>query len=289
MNKVGNYLRGILKFNVSSYGEPEIFIIGAMKSGTTSLYQYLNFHSQLESSTIKEPCYFSYNFVKGKKWYLSQFPQKSFFSKKKYFDASPVYLHDPESAFRLYKEYPEAKIIVILRDPIDRAISHYNYYSAGDSNYSNNPLNEIETRSVEKAFKDDIEGLESRTFKKYCRMSLYGEQVNRFLKYFKRSQILFIDTVELECDLVNTLHSVSDFIGISSKHEFNDFNLDGKTVNSKDSFSKQHKKEIAIYNKLEYKIAVSDELRNELLLFFRQDVKKLLEISGKHFSWASKY
>lgn len=59
--------------------QPDFFIIGAMKSGTTSMYRYLNFHSRIKCSGIKEPCYYSYNYFRGKSWYLSNFPRPRLF------------------------------------------------------------------------------------------------------------------------------------------------------------------------------------------------------------------
>jgi len=121
-NKYGNRLGKYL------FHQPNFFLIGAMKSGTTSLYQYLSYHSLIKGPTIKEPCYYSYNYSKGLFWYLSKFPLRWPYGKNRlFFDPSPVYLHDPLAPERICKDYPDAKLIIILRDPIERAISHYNY------------------------------------------------------------------------------------------------------------------------------------------------------------------
>lgn len=270
--------------------QPDFFIIGAMKSGTTSLFQYLNFHSRAESSLIKEPCYYSYNYGNGKAWYLSQFPKKSLLAPKKlYFDASPVYLHDPAAPARMHADYPAARLIVICRDPIERAVSHYNYYSSKDSNFGKKPENRIDERSIEEAFDDDMNGREQRPFFRYCRMSLYAQQMENFLQYYPRQQILFVDLKALESDVLNTLLRIADFIGLPDQEEFRNISTSEDKVDSQASFQKVAEKQFKRFNTLEYDIPVSPALEARLREFFRHDVERLQAMAGMPFSWAAKY
>lgn len=270
--------------------QPDFFIIGAMKSGTTSLFQYLNFHSRIESSLIKEPCYYSYNYGNGKAWYLSQFPKKSLLTSKKwYFDASPVYLHDEQAPSRMHADYPAAKLIVICRDPIERAVSHYNYYSSRDSNFGRKPENHIDERSIENAFDDDMSGRELRPFFRYCRMSLYAQQVERFLQYYPRQQVMFIDLKALETDVLKTLQRIADFIELPCREEFNKIGVSVDRVDSQNSFQKTKDRLFRRFNALEYNISMSVDMDARLRDFFRSDVAQLQTISGLQFSWAEKY
>lgn len=261
-----------------------------MKSGTTSLYQYLNFHSRAKSTTIKEPCYYSYNFHKGKRWYLSQFPQKQWLSPRQwYFDASPVYLHDPLAAARIQADYPATRLITILRDPIERAISHYNYYSSPDSNFARNPENRRDERTVQQAFLDDMKGLELRPFFRYCHMSCYAEQLRSFTQCFAPEQILCIDSTDLERDHLAVLDRVAAFIGLPDPQEFRQFSASTDKVESQKSFSPATAKAFQKFNTLDYEITLPNDLENQLITFFRDDVIALQALTGMTFSWASRY
>lgn len=120
-----------------------LFIVGAAKSGTTSLYNYLNQHKEVFFPLVKEPNYYSdiesednlvYENPKPNQFYHNKIIKDksiyfSLYSNAKEFkiagDASPSYLWDVNSAKKIYKDFPEAKIMIILRNPIYRAFSHY--------------------------------------------------------------------------------------------------------------------------------------------------------------------
>ena len=113
---------------------PDFVIIGAHKSGTTSLYDFITQHPSIESASEKEPCYFSTKYKFGSLWYRSNFPtelSKYLLAKKdgKFYtgEATTSYLFHPSSAYRMKKMLPNIKLIVILRNPVDRAYSNYNY------------------------------------------------------------------------------------------------------------------------------------------------------------------
>ena len=93
------YTRYYKGFSKHSY--PDFLIIGALKSGTTSLYQHLNNHSGLVSSSKKETNFFSWEYGKGIKYYLKHFPLKGAFNGRKVFESCPHYLADPKSAGRI--------------------------------------------------------------------------------------------------------------------------------------------------------------------------------------------
>lgn len=108
--------------------KPNLFVIGAMKSGTTSLHEYLDTHPQISMSTQKEPAFFAKEFTlnRGEDWYLSLFSQDSQY---KYLGESstqytrlPLFEGVPQ---RLYEFNPNARLIYIMRNPLERVISHY--------------------------------------------------------------------------------------------------------------------------------------------------------------------
>ena len=111
---------------------PECFVIGVVRSGTTSLYHYLKQHPSIAPATYDELGYFDDNYHLGINWYKSLFPTKFTKNKiiKKYgkfltYDVTTFYIYNPLVAKRILESFPKAKIISNLRNPIDRAYSNY--------------------------------------------------------------------------------------------------------------------------------------------------------------------
>ena len=104
---------------------PTFFIVGAPRSGTTSLYNYLKTIPEIFMSPVKEPGYFIPNDFRGfsEKKYLELF--KNVKDEIVIGEASAGYLASQEAAFRIKKEIPNAKIIITLRDPVERTFSDY--------------------------------------------------------------------------------------------------------------------------------------------------------------------
>ncbi|MEA3469299.1 MAG: sulfotransferase, partial [Thermodesulfobacteriota bacterium] len=107
--------------------KPNFFLIGAARSGTTSLHKYLEAHPEIFMSEVKEINYFSNNryWEKGINWYESHFKTAT---EKIRGEASTSYTNYPlikDVPKRLFHYLPDAKFIYILRDPIDRFLSHY--------------------------------------------------------------------------------------------------------------------------------------------------------------------
>ena len=106
---------------------PNFFIVGAAKAGTTSLYQYLKQIPGIYMSPVKEPHYFSrrvipddhhYRPIRDKEKYLSLFKKVN--NEKVVGEASPTYLRDPEAPRLIHQVSPNARILISLRDPIER-------------------------------------------------------------------------------------------------------------------------------------------------------------------------
>lgn len=112
----------------STLKTPDFIIIGVQKGGTTSLYSYLTQHPQIAPATQKEIHYFDFNFDKSTDWYCSHFSTSSEGEYLLAGEASPYYIFHPQVPQRIYDLFPQVKIIALLRNPVERAISHYYYY-----------------------------------------------------------------------------------------------------------------------------------------------------------------
>lgn len=186
---------------------PNLIIIGAMKCGTTSLYSYLNLHPEVHMSPVKELDFFieEKNWKRGTQWYCSQFTE----SAAVIGEASPNYTKYP--AFkgvpeRMSKLIPNAKLIYLVRDPINRAISHYfHQYTARK-----------EHRSLNEAFLD-------LNNNHYMSCSLYASQLDRFLAFYSLSNILVISLEELERNRQEVLSKIFRFLDVDPYFWHQDF------------------------------------------------------------------
>lgn len=104
---------------------PDFIIIGVQKGGTTSLYKYLELHSLICPSLTKEVHFFNDRYNKKPLIWYKAFMPISLSKKQKVYEATPSYIFHPEVADRIYKRFPKIKILIILRNPIERAYSHY--------------------------------------------------------------------------------------------------------------------------------------------------------------------
>lgn len=102
---------------------PHFLVIGAQRCGTTALFRYLAAHPQVQPATGKELQYFSMHAGRGDRWYRGHFPAAD--GELRTFEASPYYLFHPAVPARVASALPEARFVVLLRDPVERAYSHY--------------------------------------------------------------------------------------------------------------------------------------------------------------------
>lgn len=112
---------------------PNFIIIGAMRCGTTSLFEYLVQHPQIMTPLYKEVRYFTDRYWLGPLFYRACFPtwrqmqRQTSLGPPATFDATPAYMFNPAAVKRIKQKLPDVRLVAILRDPIDRAISHYRF------------------------------------------------------------------------------------------------------------------------------------------------------------------
>jgi hypothetical protein len=227
------YLKRGLAF-VGFNTPPSVFIVGAQKAGTTSLHDYLSEHPQIQSGLLKEVRYYSVdnNYAKGNRWYHSFFP---YAGNKKSLDATPEYLYYPYVAQRLYDYNPNAKIIIVLRNPIDRAYSAWNMYrqfGEEKSSFNSNFLDALKIRqpeefnyfyassfpSFETVVRKGIETI-SKGEKDYFGIlsrGFYLNQINEYWKHFNPEQIKIIETEDLKGKNDIVMSELTRFLDVST-------------------------------------------------------------------------
>lgn len=197
--------------------KPNFLIVGAAKSGTTSLYSYLRQHQDIFMPLRKEPHYFVDDTGLGEEEaYLDLFSDWT--TEKMAGEASTGYLYAPESPERIYKFLPAMKIIIILRNPVDMAFSLWRHQRRAPRRG--------EHLSFEKALeveKDRMADPEATLPKGvwpplyfYLHRGRYREQVERYLKIFPRDQIFLCLFEELQSDPSGLTRGIYRFLDVDS-------------------------------------------------------------------------
>lgn len=174
---------------------PHFLIIGAAKSGTTTLYRYLTGHPGVFMPKLKEPEFFSTDqlYLNRQKWYLSLFRAAG--DDKLCGEASTAYTrwpHTADAAERIYRWVPGVKLIYIMRHPVDRAYSQY----AHDMR-----------REVKMTFEQALEATSL-----YIDSSMYLYQIERYLRWFPRDSFLFLTTDDLRRDPEKVMADLLSFL-----------------------------------------------------------------------------
>ncbi|WP_417612406.1 sulfotransferase domain-containing protein [Owenweeksia hongkongensis] len=192
----------------------DFLVIGVQKSGTTSLYEYLTAHLLIDSAKKKEVHYFDFNYDEGVNWY-----HKRFLWKRNHLqgEATPHYLFDANCAARAFKYNPNLKLITILRNPIDRAFSHYKMnVNRGAENLSFlDALNKEDERILETK---KLEYGSSKAVYSYKSRGLYAKQLNGWLEHFPKNQLMVLDYERFFKNPWDEIQKVYRFLGLPDYH-----------------------------------------------------------------------
>ncbi|MEQ8207888.1 MAG: sulfotransferase [Woeseia sp.] len=180
---------------------PTFLGIGAQKCASTWLHRIVASHPAVHVPDIKEANFFSYHFDHGYQWYERMFNPGS--SVTQIGEVSPSYFHDPAVPARVYQYRPDIKILLTLRDPIQRALSNHRHevragHIVGDDlsfekGLANNPM--------------------------YVEQGLYSKHLANWLEYFPRDRILIILVDDIENDPGKVAREVYQFLGIDPKFQ----------------------------------------------------------------------
>ena len=243
---------------LESVSRPDFIIIGTQKGGTTSLYYYLVKHPKIMPSLIKEIDFWSTKYHRGLGWYLAHFPPILAGQTILTGEATPSYLDSRETAGRLAQTFPQMKLIIVLRNPVDRAVSHY--YQWVNMNW--------EFRSLEEAMISEIERLSGPNISywnqpnSYIARGVYVEFLKAWLEVFPKDQILIISSETFYSNPAVSLKEIFNFLGLP------------------DHPLKEYKK----YNARSYP-NLSLSVRNLLKSYFHSHNGELEDLLGMKLNW----
>jgi hypothetical protein len=187
-----------------------LFIVGAAKAGTTSLHAYLNAHAGVHMSDPKEPHFFARAInpsIRTKSWDTYAEAFRGATENVILGDASPSYLWDPASAGLIHEALPDSRIVVLLRDPVARAISHY----AMDVRNGRQRRSFDDALRADAAIRERIWGIKSHL---YIDLGMYAAQVRRYLDTFGRDRVLILESATLRNSRTAVLTQIARFLGV---------------------------------------------------------------------------
>lgn len=195
-----------------------LFIAGAAKSGTTTLYSTLASHPEICMSRIKEPNYFSSSQLKAARLYYQEPIMESYTSYSRCFhpetlqhiigEASVSYLYYPATAQNIADYNPASKIIIIFRNPVERALSHYQM---------DKQLGYIRV-SFEEVWNSNGIGILASAYKQYFEYGLYAKQLQQYRSVFDKNQILVLWFEDLTKDFSGLMKQISRFLDLKTSY-----------------------------------------------------------------------
>jgi hypothetical protein len=249
---------------------PDFVIIGAQKSGTTSLYHLLARHPYVEPAATKELHYFDGLLGEGVEWYRRCFPAPRWKDGRRTItgEATPYYLFHPHAARRMAEVIPQARLIALLRNPVDRAYSHYHQVAKRGFE----PLGfedaieaEEERLRVEKARMLEDEHYASFSYQRFSYLSrgIYVDQLLHWSKYFSDEQMLVLKSEDFFERTPETLKLVLDFLRLP------EWEPESPEVRKRGEYQQQ----------------MNPATRKRLEEFFEPHNHRLYEYLGRDFGW----
>jgi hypothetical protein len=214
--------QGLLEWGRATAGlrsTPTLVIIGAQRAGTTSLYRYLTRQQTVVGGLTKEVRYFDVNYGRGERWYRGHFPTERRLEaiarriavRPAVCEASPAYLYHPDVPARLAAAVPGARLVAILRDPVERAYSHYQHEQALG-------FEELTFEEALDAEEERLAGEDASWFAhqhhSYRARGRYAEQLERWLEVFDRSRLLVLRSDDLFGDPETAVNRVLRHAGL---------------------------------------------------------------------------
>jgi hypothetical protein len=245
---------------------PDFIIIGAQRSGSTSLYNYLAEHPSVSPTLHKEIHYFDENFDRGIEWYKAHFDASDYLKAHQLItgEASPYYILDPEAPKRIAQLIPDVKLIALLRNPINRAYSHHN--TRVKNGKERLPFDEAVQKEIEAFSRNNGNGyhdfLNSYETIPYLSRCLYADQLQPWMSTFPKEQLLILRSEDLYTETSNTYKKVLEFLNLPLWEP----------------------KNYPAHEKTQY-APMSLEVRKQLIEFFAPHNERLHKLLNRDMNW----
>ena len=257
------------KLSASRRTLPGFIVIGAQKAGTTSLFKTLRQHPAVVPAFKKEIKFFDCNYVLGLDWYRAHFPYQSEMKAGCLSgEASPHYIAHPLTPQRIARTLPEVKLIALLRNPVERAYSHYQLnVRRGREPLSFEEAIEKEPDRLRKVLEvitlDESYPLYNFLHYSYLNKGLYAEQLQRWFEVFPRHQILVLQSEVFFAQPEQSFAQVLDFLQLPAwaPEKFKAYNI-GRYA------------------------AIDPHLRQRLQAYFEPHNQRLFDLLGETFDWS---
>ena len=272
-------IRAVGVATAGSRRPPELIVVGAKRGGTTSLWKYLDSHPGIlptfpRAEQIKGTYFFDEEWSRGERWYRSHFPTDHTRAKVGRqlgydpiaFEASPYYLFHPHAPARAHQVVPNALIVAVLRDPVERAFSHYK-----ERRNHTEPLSFAEALAAEE---ERTAGEEARMLadpsvvslahrhQTYVAQSRYAPMLTRWFDAYGRDRVLVAAAEEFYADPQSFCDEITDRVGLP-RHD----------LGSPEPFNSEPSADM------------DPEVRAQLRATLRDDIEAVEELLGRPMPW----
>lgn len=240
-------------------GSPDWIIVGAMKAGTSSLHGALHTSPQAVAPSRKEVHFFDVNWGRTDEWYRSHFIRSG---RLRTGEASPSYLFHPAAAERIASRLPDARLIVLLRDPVDRAYSHWGHQvRAGREPLSFTDALDAEPERMRGG--DPDEGGSPYYGFSYLSRGLYADQLERLYGSFDRRQVMVLRAEDMFADFPRVVERTCDWLGLRAPATW-----------------RLRRRNVGLSRP-----PLDDRLRRDLAGYFAESNRRLVGLAGPDMHW----
>ncbi|NIO35606.1 MAG: sulfotransferase [Planctomycetales bacterium] len=249
---------------------PDFLVAGAQKAGTTSLWEYLSEHPHVRSPMKKEMMFFDKNFSRGLNWYRMHFPfpQPGTDGATACGESTAYYMFHPLAPQRIAEALPGVRIVLLLRNPADRAFSHYQLnLRRGNEHLSFEDALKAEPGRLagerERLIADPSYYSFEHERHSYLARGRYAEQLRVWQSLISRERLLILDSSNFFKNTAEVFDRVADFLGLP----------------------RWRPREFGNRFPGEYQAKMNEATRQWLIDYFRPHNAKLYELLGRDFSW----
>lgn len=259
---------------------PDFMIVGTKRGGTTSMWNWLVDHPGVlpmfpSPRGNKSTDYFLDGGSRGERWYRSHFHTAAHRHRREARlghrvvsgEASPLYMYDPRICPLVRQVVPDVKVIIQLRNPVRRALSHWQErVGQGVEPLSFEEALRAESArtagELERMLADPSYYSEAFDWYSYRDRGIYHDQVARWLDAFPSEQVLIVSSEDFSRDEQAVMDTVSDFLGLP-----------------------HHRRAVYLRHNLSPRVTMSVEVEEELTAFYTPHNERLYELVGRDFGW----